>query len=207
MSPSPAPLLPLKALIAAMALFAVAACGGGERAQLDQTRADAGARDGEATYEEETVLEAASAAFGEGAEGIAKGVERVFADLGRPNGYIVGTEAGGGFIGALRYGSGTLHHKIEGTREVHWTGPSIGLEIGGDAAKVFALVYNLYDTEELYRRYPSIEGQAYFVAGAGINYHQRGDVIVAPVRVGVGYRFTANVGYIKYTKERTVNPF
>ena len=116
-------------------------------------------------------------------------------------------EPGGGFIGALRYGSGTLHHKIEGTRQVHWTGPSIGFEIGGNAAKVFTLVYNLYDTEDIFRRYPAVEGQFYFVAGLGVNYHQRDDVILAPIRTGIGVRATANVGYLKYTPDRKFNPF
>ena len=198
-------------MLIATAAVAVAACSsGGSTSNANQgapAASNAASQDTDSTYDEETVLSAAEGFFGDSAEGIARALEQVFADQGRPNGYIIGEEAGGGFIGALRYGSGTLHHKIEGTRQVHWTGPSIGFEIGGNAAKVFTLVYNLYDTEDIFRRYPAVEGQFYFVAGLGVNYHQRDDVILAPIRTGIGVRATANVGYLKYTPDRKFNPF
>lgn len=158
------------------------------------------------SYDQESVLDAAEGVFGKGAEGLAGLVEKAFADNGRPNAYIAGEEAGGGLLFALRYGNGTLHHKIEGQRPVHWTGPSVGFEAGGDAAKVFTLIYNLYDTEDMYRRYPAVEGQFYFIGGLGMNYLQAGGVKVAQIRLGVGLRATANVGYIKFTKEGTWNP-
>lgn len=159
------------------------------------------------TYDQDTVLNEARKVFGDGAEGLAKIVEKVFAEQGRPNAYIVGEEAGGGLILGLRYGGGTLFHKIEGQRPAHWTGPSVGIDAGGDAAKVFILVYNLYDTQELYQRFPALEGQFYFIGGLGVSYYQRDNVIIAPIRLGVGLRATANVGYIKFTEERTYNPF
>ena len=159
------------------------------------------------TYDQETILDEAKGFFGDGAEGLAKVVEKVFADLGRPNGYIMGDEGAGAFVVGLRYGAGELVHKIEGNRRVHWTGPSIGFDVGGNASKVFTLVYELYDTEDLYRRYPEIEGTFYFVGGVGVNYQQRGRVKLAPIRLGVGLRAGANIGWIKYTKKRKILPF
>ena len=159
------------------------------------------------TYDQETVLDEAKGFFGEGAEGLGKVIEKIFADLGRPNGYIMGDEAAGAFVVGLRYGNGELVHKIEGRRKVHWTGPSVGFDVGGNASRVFTLVYNLYDTEDLYRRYPEIEGTFYFIGGFGVNYQQRGDVILAPIRLGVGLRAGANVGWVKYSKKRRILPF
>ncbi|MEM6834591.1 MAG: DUF1134 domain-containing protein [Sphingomonadales bacterium] len=161
----------------------------------------------DSTYDEETILDAARDVFGDGAEGLAGLIERLFSENGRPNAYITGEEAGGGFIGALRYGGGALYHKVEGERPIHWTGPSIGLELGGNAAKSFMLVYSLYDTEEVYMRFPAVEGQGYFVGGIGVNYLQRKKIKVANVRLGIGLRYTANLGYVKFTKSSTINPF
>lgn len=159
------------------------------------------------TYDKDTIIDAARGTFGSGAEGIAGMIEKLFAENGRPNAYITGEEAGGGFIGALRYGGGQLYHKIEGQRPVHWTGPSLGLELGGNASKCFMLVYSLYDSEDIYKRYPAVEGQGYFVGGVGVNYLQRKAVKVANVRLGVGLRYSANVGYVKFSKKSTINPF
>lgn len=159
------------------------------------------------TYDQQSVVDAATSVFGKGAEGIGKLIERIFAEQGRPDAYIVGSEVGGAFIGGLRYGSGTLYHKIEGERPVHWTGPSIGFDVGGDASKNFTLVYNLYDTEDLFRRYPAIEGKVYFVGGFTANYHQRGKIILVPIHLGAGWRLGANIGYLHYTKKKTYFPF
>lgn len=163
--------------------------------------------EGDDQYDKTTIIEAARGTFGSGAEGIAGLIERLFSENGRPNAYITGEEAGGGFIGALRYGGGQLYHKIEGQRPVHWTGPSIGLELGGNAAKSFMLVYNLYDSEDVYARFPAVEGQGYFVGGLGVNYLERRGVKIANVRLGVGLRYTANLGYVKFSKKSTINPF
>jgi len=200
----------LSVLAAAGATLLLAACASSpENADpaSDPPEIDKSQQSDEETFEKRTVMEAASDVFGEGAEGLGEVIESIFADLGRPNAYIAGREAGGGVIVGLRYGDGVLHHKIEGQREVHWTGPSIGFDFGGDAAKVFTLVYNLYDTKDLYRRYAAVEGQFYFIGGLGASYHKRGDVVIAPIRLGVGLRATANAGYIKFTEEGTFNPF
>jgi hypothetical protein len=160
-----------------------------------------------AAYEMGEIVEAADGAFGEASEGVAKVIEKVFADLGKPNGYIVGREGSGAFIVGLRYGKGILHSKVEGERTVHWTGPSIGPDVGGDASRSFVLVYNLNDTEDLFRRYPAVEGKAYLVGGVSANYHQRDDVVLVPIRLGAGWRLGANVGYLKYSKEGRIIPF
>ncbi len=158
-------------------------------------------------YDQSTIIGEAEKHFGKGAEGVATAIEKVFSDLGKPNGYIVGQEGSGSFIVGLKAGDGTLVHAIEGSREVHWIGPSIGLETGGNFSRVFALVYNLYDTEELFERFPAVEGNAYVIGGLSLSYHQRDDIVVVPIRLGVGLRLGANVNYIKFSKDRTYNPF
>lgn len=160
-----------------------------------------------AAYEMGEIVEAADGAFGEASKEVAKVIEKVFADLGQPNGYIVGREGSGAFIVGLRYGKGVLHSKVEGERTVHWTGPSIGPDVGGDASRSFVLVYNLNDTEELFRRYPAVEGKAYLIGGVSANYHQRDNVVLVPIRLGAGWRLGANVGYLKYSKEGRIIPF
>ena len=159
------------------------------------------------TYDEDTIIHEAGDFLGDGAQGLASVIESIFKKHGRPNGYIKGTEGSGAIVLGLRYGNGTLEHKIEGTRAVHWTGPSVGIDAGGNLSKTFTLVYNLYDTEDIYRRYPAVEGSFYYVGGLGVNYHQRDEVVVVPIRLGVGLRAGANVGYLKYSKKRKILPF
>jgi len=169
-------------------------------------QADAAAANSE-TYQENDVLAAAEGVFGKGAEGLAKMIESILKDQGEPNGYIVGREAGGAFAIGVRYGSGTLFHKVEGERPVYWTGPSLGFDIGANGAKTFVLVYNLYDTQELYKRFPAVEGTAYVVGGFNASYLRRGDVVLIPIRLGVGWRLGANVGYMKFTEKSSILPF
>lgn len=159
------------------------------------------------TYGEDDLIGAAEGVFGKGAEGLAKLIEDLLKKQGRPNGYIVGREAGGAFIVGARYGSGTLHHKVEGEQRVYWTGPSVGLDAGANAANTFVLVYNLYDTDDLYKRYPAGEGQAYFVGGLNASYLRRGDVVLIPIRVGAGLRLGLNAGYMKFTRQQKWMPF
>lgn len=159
------------------------------------------------TYQEHDVLDAAEGVFGRGAEGLAKMVERILKDQGRPTAYIAGREASGAFAVGLKYGSGVLHHKVEGDRPVYWTGPSLGFDIGGNASKEFILVYNLYDSQDLYHRFPAAEGTAYFIGGFTASYLRRGDVVLIPIRLGVGWRLGANVGYMKFTPQSKLMPF
>ena len=159
------------------------------------------------TYGEDDLIGAAEGVFGKGAEGIAKMIQKLLAEQGEPNGYIVGREAGGAFIVGARYGSGTLFHKVEGEMPVYWTGPSIGFDAGANAGNTFVLVYNLYDTEELYERYPAGEGQAYLVGGVTASYLRKGDVVLIPIRVGAGLRLGVNAGYMRFSKKQRWLPF
>ncbi|UIP06716.1 DUF1134 domain-containing protein [Erythrobacter sp. SDW2] len=159
------------------------------------------------TYGEDDLIGAAEGVFGKGAEGLAKMIQKLLAEQGEPNGYIVGREAGGAFIVGARYGSGTLFHKVEGEKPVYWTGPSIGFDVGANAGNTFVLVYNLYDTEELYERYPAGEGQAYLVGGVTASYLRKGDVVLIPIRVGAGLRLGVNAGYMKFSKKQRWLPF
>ncbi|MEP2736651.1 MAG: DUF1134 domain-containing protein [Erythrobacter sp.] len=159
------------------------------------------------TYGEDDLIGAAEGVFGKGAEGVAKMIQGLLKEQGEPNAYIVGREAGGAFIIGARYGSGTLHHKIEGQRKVYWTGPSIGLDAGANAGNTFVLVYNLFDTEDIYKRFPAGEGQAYLIGGLHASYVRRGDIVMIPVRVGAGVRLGVNAGYMKFSKKQRWLPF
>ncbi len=161
------------------------------------------------TYTQNEIVQKASDFFGATTETVAKAVERVFAEKGRPNAYIVGQEGSGAIGVGLRYGDGDLYMKKTGNRtaKVYWQGPSIGFDFGGNASKTFTLVYNLPNAEAIYERFPGVEGSFYVVAGIGVNYQQMGRVILAPMRTGVGLRAGANIGYLAYTKERNILPF
>jgi len=159
------------------------------------------------TYQEDDLIGAAEGVFGKGAEGLAMMIEDLLAKQGRPNAYITGREASGAFVVGLRYGSGTLFHKVEGQRDVYWTGPSIGFDAGGNAGQTFVLVYNLYDTQDLYKRFPAGEGNAYLIGGFTASYMRRGDVVLIPIRLGVGARLGVNVGYMRFSEKQKWLPF
>ena len=171
------------------------------------TEPSAATQPASATYQRDDVVSAAEGVFGKGAEGLASLIEKILKDQGEPNAYIAGREASGAIVVGLRYGSGTLTHKVEGERDVYWTGPSIGFDVGGNASKVFVLVYNLYDSEDLYKRYPAAEGALYVVGGFTATYLRRGNVVLIPVRLGVGWRAGVNAGYMKFTKKSRIIPF
>ncbi len=159
------------------------------------------------TYQRDDLLAAGEGVFGKGAAGLAGILEKVLKDQGRPNAYIAGREASGAIVVGLRYGSGIMSHKVEGQQPVYWTGPSVGFDLGGDANKVFVLVYNLYDTAELFHRFPAAEGRLYFIGGFAATYLRRGNIVLIPIRLGVGYRAGINVGYMKITRKAKWLPF
>lgn len=159
------------------------------------------------TYKKDDLIGAAEGVFGKGAEGLARMIEDLLAKQGEPNAYIVGREAGGAFVVGARYGSGTLYHKVEGQKPVYWTGPSVGFDVGANAANTFVLVYNLYDTEELFERYPAGEGAAYAIGGLNASYMRKGDTVLIPIRVGAGLRLGVNAGYMKFSKKQRWLPF
>jgi hypothetical protein len=164
------------------------------------------ADDDSKTYDKDSVIKDATEFFGETTEGLGKVIEKAFKEQGRPNGYIRGEEIAGAVGVGLRYGDGTLTMKNGASTRVYWQGPSLGFDLGANASKVFVLVYHLPRTEDIFKRYPGVDGSLYYVAGAGINYQQRDNVVLAPVRLGVGLRTGASVGYMHYTPTKTLNP-
>lgn len=160
----------------------------------------------ENAFEENEILQKAGDFFGATTEGLAKAIQKVFADQGKPNGYVTGEEVSGAIGIGVRYGEGMLNRKAGAAQKIFWQGPSIGFDFGGNASKVFILVYHLSDTESLFQRFPAVDGSFYFVAGVGVNYQQSGDIILAPIRTGVGMRAGASIGYMHYTKEHSWIP-
>jgi hypothetical protein len=153
------------------------------------------------------IFDAAENLFGRGAEGLAGLIERILGEQGEPIAYISGEEAGGALVFGVRYGSGVMRHRVEGDRNVYWTGPSIGFDAGAQASKVFVLVYNLNDAQRLFRRYPAAEGNAYMVGGFTASYLRRGDVVLIPIRMGVGLRLGVNAGYMRFSQKNRWLPF
>jgi hypothetical protein len=159
-------------------------------------------------FNAEQIYQEAADFFGETTEGLAKVIEKIFADLGKPNAFIKGEEISGAFVVGLRYGNGSLHRKSDGGgTKVYWKGPSIGFDFGGNASKVFILVYDLPSDAQIFRRFPGVEGSFYFIAGLGANYQRAGDITLAPIRTGVGLRGGVNVGYMNFTRSNSWVPF
>ena len=160
-------------------------------------------------YTSDELIAAGSRELGIAAEAMGGAIERIFADQGdRPTAYIAGEEGAGAAGVGLRYGRGALHMKDgNAPQEVFWQGISIGWDVGGNASRVFTLVYGLYTPDAIYRRYPGVEGTAYLVAGLGVNYQRADGIVLAPVRTGVGLRLGANVGTMAYSRQRNILPF
>ena len=159
------------------------------------------------TFSKKEILKKAEGFFGSTTKGLAEGIEKVFNDLGRPNGYIVGEEFGGAFVVGLRYGRGKLNRKKIRETEVFWQGPSVGFDFGGNVSKVFTLVYKLKNTNDLFRRFPGVDGSLYVVAGISLNYQRAGKTTLAPIRTGAGLRAGVNLGYLHYNQEHSWLPF
>ena len=160
-------------------------------------------------YTAEELIAAGSRELGIAAEAIGAAIERIFADQGdRPTAYIAGEEGAGAMGIGVRYGRGALHMKdLSASQEIFWQGISIGWDVGGNASRVFTLIYGLYYPDMIYRRYPGVEGSAYLIGGLGVNYQQADGIILAPVRTGVGLRLGANVGTMAYSRQRNLLPF
>lgn len=169
--------------------------------------APARAAEEDAKYEKNEIVNAVADFFGMTTEASAQVVERIFKDKGEPNAYIRGEEGAGAFVAGLRYGKGQLVRKGATPVIVYWQGPSVGFDFGGNASKTFVLVYNLGKTDDIFRRFPGPEAAGYFIAGIGVNYQQNGDIILAPMRTGVGLRGGVNVGYLAYSRTRHWMPF
>lgn len=177
-------------------------------AAASQAASDPGAAATEGTtYKKDDLIGAAEGVFGKGAEGLARMIETWLDKQGEPNGYIVGREGGGAVVVGVRYGSGTLYHKVEGQKPVYWTGPSVGFDVGANVGNTFVLVYNLHDSEDIYSRFPAAEGQAYVVGGLTASYLRKGDIVLIPIRMGAGLRLGVNAGYMKIRKTQKWIPF
>ena len=145
--------------------------------------------------------------FGTISQGLATVIEKAVSNWGQPNGYVLGQEAGGAIVAGLRYGDGTLYTKNAGDLPVYWQGPSVGFDWGGDGARTMMLVYNLPSTDAVYQRFAGIDGSAYFIGGFGMTALTANNIVVVPIRSGVGLRLGANIGYLKFTPNATWNPF
>lgn len=159
------------------------------------------------TFSGEELVESGRNFFGSAAQGLASVVERAVSQYGQPNGYVLGEEAGGALFVGAKYGEGTLYTRNAGQFKLFWQGPSIGLDVGGDGSKVMMLVYNLSTIQEILGRYPGVDGSAYVIGGVGMTVTKKGNVVVVPIRSGVGARLGINVGYLNFTAEPTWNPF
>jgi len=159
------------------------------------------------TYSDDEVMKAASKFFSTGAKELSDVLSKVLKEKGQPVAFIRGEEAGGAIGVGVRYGHGEIVFKRGDTRNVFWQGPSLGFDLGANAVKVFVLVYNLPKTEALFKRFPGVEGSLYFVGGFGVNYVQSGDIALAPVRFGVGWRQGIAVSYMNFSPKKRINPF
>jgi hypothetical protein len=159
------------------------------------------------TFSMEEIKDTGHRFFGKVSMGLARVIEYAFQRAGRPNGYILGEEAGGAFIAGLRYGEGVLYTKDAGEHRVFWQGPSLGYDFGAEGSKTMVLVYKLQSPGEIYQTFGGVDGSAYFIGGVGITFLTSRHVTLAPIRSGVGLRLGANVGYLKYTRQPTWNPF
>jgi hypothetical protein len=182
-----------------------------DRGREDRSREDGGrppsAADQAATYDEDELIHRASDFMGVTAETAGGIIEKTFKDQGRPTAYIAGEEGSAAFIAGVRYGKGLLYMKGRPAMTIYWQGPSIGFDAGGNGSRVFVLCYNLQYPDMVFRRFPGVDGSAYFIGGLGVNYQRADDITLAPIRAGVGFRLGANVGYLSYSRHRNLFPF
>jgi len=153
------------------------------------------------------LIDAGHRFFGTVSHGLAMVVEKAVSQWGLPNGYVLGQEASGAFIGGLRYGDGTLYTRNAGDMRVFWQGPSVGFDAGADGARTMMLVYNLPQVGAIFDRFGGINGSAYFIGGFGMTALTANNIVVVPIRSGIGLRLGANLGYLKFTDSPTRNPF
>lgn len=158
-------------------------------------------------YTAQEIIDSGHKFFGATSGGLASVVEKIFASYGLPNGYLLGEEGSGALIGGLTYGEGTLYTKNAGDHKTFWQGPSLGWDFGGEGSRVMMLVYNLDDVNSIYNRFGGVAGSAYVVAGVGFNVLKNNNMLLVPIRTGVGARLGVNLGYLKVTEKPTWNPF
>jgi hypothetical protein len=192
----------LRRNIAAAAFVAISACATAGLTAVQSAQAAQQQR-----YSQNDVVDIGHNFFGSVSQAFATTVERAVAQYGQPNGYILGEEASGAYIGGLRYGEGTLFTRNAGDHRVFWQGPSVGFDWGGDGNRTMILVYNLDSIDALYKRFGGVSGSAYLVGGVGMTVLKNRNIALVPIRTGVGARLGINVGYLKLTRTPTWNPF
>ncbi len=158
-------------------------------------------------YTADEIINSGHRFFGATSGGLASVIEKVFSRYGLPNGYVLGEEGTGAFVGGLTYGEGTMYTKNAGDHRVYWQGPSLGWDFGGQGSRTMMLVYNMTNTEDVYKRFAGVAGSAYVIAGVGFTALKHGNMVLVPVKTGVGARLGVNVGYLKLTERATWNPF
>ena len=145
--------------------------------------------------------------FGTVSRGLASVVEEATRRWGQPNAYILGQEASGAFVAGLRFGEGVMYTRNAGDQRLNGQGPSLGFDAGVDGARTMMLVYNLPSRDGIYRRFGGVDGSAYLIGGFGFTALTADDVVVVPIRAGLGARLGVNLGYLKFTNSSTWNPF
>ena len=162
-------------------------------------------------YTAEEIHEAGKGVFGTLTSDLAVLVNRAFKQFGQPNAYIVGGEGGGAFLAGLRYGEGKLYTKLNGIEtgpaSIYWQGPTLGADLGANGSQTLFLVYNLQEQTGLYRRFPGLDGSAYVAGGLGMTVYRGGDMLIVPIRTGLGLRLGASIAYLKFTERASLNPF
>jgi hypothetical protein len=176
-------------------------------ASMAQTTNSVSKPQSDSTFSSEEIMAQGHHFFGKTSRGLAAAVEYVFQSQGEPTAYIVGEEGSGAFVGGLRYGEGTIYYKNGTKKHIFWQGPSIGFDFGGNGSRTMTLVYNSQSPRDLYQRFGGVEGSAYLVGGVGVNFQRKDNITLAPIRTGLGARLGANIGYLKYSKAPTWNPF
>lgn len=159
------------------------------------------------TYGEDEIVKTGHQFFGSVSGGLASVVERAFSKYGEPNGYILGEEGSGAFVAGARYGEGHLFTRNAGNHKIFWQGPSVGWDFGADGARVMMLIYNLPTVNAIHSRFAGVNGSAYLVGGVGMTVLLQNEIVLVPVKAGVGARLGLNLGYLKFTEKPTWNPF
>ena len=158
-------------------------------------------------YTIDEIREASRGFFGTISTSLGSVIEHAFRKSGRPTAYVLGTEGGGAILAGVRYGDGTLYLRSGGTQKVYWHGPSLGSDFGADSSRTLFLIYRLHEPDGIFRQFTGLDGTAYLVGGVGITFLKGGQVLMAPIRAGLGLRFGASLGYVRFTPRPTWNPF
>ena len=158
-------------------------------------------------FQTRELLDSGHQFFGTLSRGLAQVVETAGRRWGQPNAYILGQEASGAFFAGARFGEGKMYTRNAGDQTIYWQGPSLGFDAGADGDRTMMLVYNLPSTDAMFRRFGGLDGSAYLVGGFGFTALGADDVVVVPIRAGIGARLGVNLGYLKFTSSSTWNPF